>query len=457
MTRLAVLRRCFPTPFLIARTITKTRRRIWCLVSVLLAMVAGPPLWWATQLFGLPDIGDPFDAAAFRAFTIPDDRNAFVLYRQAATLFKPSAPYLKNAGKVNLLTPWPEAAPQARQWLEANREALAVYRQGAERPDALDTATRFDRESDDTFRTLWSFRFLILLEASRLEEQGDMAGAWGWYRAMLRTIHHVGMHGVVWKRNIIQRWQRDLRVRLTTWVDTKKTTPALLRRALDDVAQCEALAPSEQDSLKAGYLHANELLEQPANPGRTVPLNRFARFYDPDFTLNPEQIQALWDWWRFWRREPERSKRVIRLLTANWLAYHDLPPGSRPKPDRRVASFDIYSLGPESPPQARALSPVALDAWFDTAYDAQQVLEFVDASGVRVLERAQDGELLILLAEELYRRDHGTDPPTTEALVGPYLKSLPDHLRADDKGKAVPGATTAQVNPAHEYCPARPG
>jgi len=425
MTRASVLRRSFPTPFLVVRTITKTRRRIWCLVLVLLTFVAGPPLWWATQLSGLPDIGDPFDVAEFRSSSIPDDRNAFVLYRQAATLLKSGWEYLKNSGKVDLLARWSKADPQVRRWAEDNREALARYRQGAERPDALDPDAGVDRESYKTFQALWSFRTLILLEASRLEEEGDMAGAWAWYCAMLRTIHHVGMDGHVQRRNFIQRWHKDLHDRLTTWAADRRTTPALLRGALADVVACEALAPSEQDSLRVGYVDAISMLDDPASPGRQVPLRRFSLFYHPDYTLNPEQIQAIWDWWRFWRREPERSRRVIRLVTANWLAYYALPSEHRPKPHLKVAGLDVYPFGPASPAQARALSPEALDHWFDSAYDAQQVLRYLDASGVRVVERTHDGAILLLLAEALYRRDHGTDPPTPEALVGPYLKSLP--------------------------------
>ena len=34
--------------------------------------------------------------------------------------------------------------------------------------------------------------------------------------------------------------------------------------------------------------------------------------------------------------------------------------------------------------------------------------------------------LVVQLASELYRRDHGTMPLWDEALVGPYLKELPD-------------------------------
>jgi hypothetical protein len=113
-------------------------------------------------------------------------------------------------------------------------------------------------------------------------------------------------------------------------------------------------------------------------------------------------------------------------LTANWLAYHDLPSGNRPKPDPKVASFDVYPLGPQSSAKARALSTEALDRWYHSARDAQEVLRYLDATAVESLERKHHGEILMLLATELYRRDHGTDPPTPEALVGPYLERLPD-------------------------------
>jgi hypothetical protein len=45
-------------------------------VIAVLAIIASPSLSWLLQLTGLPDIGEPFDVAAFRAFKVPDDRNA---------------------------------------------------------------------------------------------------------------------------------------------------------------------------------------------------------------------------------------------------------------------------------------------------------------------------------------------------------------------------------------------
>src|SRR5262249_30521839 len=121
------------------RWLVGSRRRVLCMVLVVLSMAAAPPLWWAVQLIGLPDIGDPFDVAAFRSTTIPDDRNAFVLYRRAVASYK----VLKwsdasTSIPLDLDTQWTTAAPEVRRWAELNREALDLFRRGADRPDAFD-------------------------------------------------------------------------------------------------------------------------------------------------------------------------------------------------------------------------------------------------------------------------------------------------------------------------------
>jgi hypothetical protein len=251
MTRLASLRRSFPTPMLLAvplRWIGKSRRRILGAALLMIVVFAGPPLWWAIQLISLPDIGDPFDFAAFRAFTIPDERNAYVLYCQAAARLKPWVPSRTTTGRqVDWLVSWSKLVPEARQWADGNREALAIYRRGSELPDALGAFPKFRGDHEDLWGMAVSFQYfetLALLESSRLEEQGDMAGAWGWYRAALRTIHHVGMHGTVFRRGIAQRWHMQLSGRLAGWAADSRTTPALLRQAVDDVTACESLPQS---------------------------------------------------------------------------------------------------------------------------------------------------------------------------------------------------------------------
>src|SRR5262249_30539745 len=162
--------------------------------------------------------GEPFDLQAFRSLTIPDDRNAFVLYHQAAALLKPLKPSDPSQDRrVNVLVRWSKAAPEVRRWVEENREALALYRQGAERPDALDPSIASNPvEYVRTDSSLYSFHRMALLEASRREEQGDMAGAWDWYRTALRTIHLVGIRSTLFKRLLAQRWHQELRDQVTS-------------------------------------------------------------------------------------------------------------------------------------------------------------------------------------------------------------------------------------------------
>ncbi len=128
---------------------------------------------------------------------------------------------------------------------------------------------------------------------------------------------------------------------------------------------------------------------------------------------------------------------MLRLAIANWLAYDELPPDRRPAPDMNVSGpHDFYAFGPEAPAQARALSPAALDRWLNSTADALELINRWDLRAFRVRERAKHRALVILLASELYRRDHKKDPPSDEALVGPYLKELPD----DGLGDAGPQA-----------------
>src|SRR6516165_747352 len=87
--------------------------RVMLVVTICLAVAAGAlAIWWLNSLNGLPDIGDPFDVAAFRAFHVPDDQNAFTFLRRAEQALTPSPPRVAPS--------WSEADPQSREWVDAN-------------------------------------------------------------------------------------------------------------------------------------------------------------------------------------------------------------------------------------------------------------------------------------------------------------------------------------------------
>jgi hypothetical protein len=432
MTRSSTLRRGFPTLGYVAapfRWAVRTRRRRWIIAALLVATMSAPALWWSIQLMGLPDIGDPFEKEALGAIRIADDCNAFVLYRQAAAVLKPLKSFGRPPGlPANQPGPWPQDDAEASRWVEENRGAMELYRRGTERTDALDLVPPLSPESWRIVGALRSLHVLAQLEAIRLEHEGDMAGAWGWYRAALRATHHMGLRSSLLMRGHAHRWHAELAGRLETWAADPRTTPAMLRRALDDVVACGSFTPSESYTLMVEYPHLERLLDSRDNPGRYVPLMRMhALFRSSMLVLTPEQMEVVGDAWRFWRREPERSRRVLRLIVANWMAYEAMPPERRPAPDLRLSgSYDFYTFGPDAPANARILPPLSLEHWLDTTTDASELLRTMGFHGLRLQERSSHRALVVRLASALYRRDHRVDPPSEQALVGPYLKELPD-------------------------------
>ena len=99
-------------------------------------------IWWLNSLNGLPDIGDPFDVAAFRAFRLPDEQNAFTYLRRASEKLTPIVGMVggNGADPGELKFSWSIANPTLREWAGENREAFELFQQGAEQADAANPA-----------------------------------------------------------------------------------------------------------------------------------------------------------------------------------------------------------------------------------------------------------------------------------------------------------------------------
>ncbi len=222
------------------------------------------------------------------------------------------------------------------------------------------------------------------------------------------------------------------------------------------MVECDALAPSESYTLKAEYLDVDRLLDDEQLQGFAVPRSWLRPLDSLNIPLTPGQVGAVFSSWRSWVREPERSRRVIRLAIANWLGRYDLPPEDRPPPGSKPdgAGHCFYQLGPSSPAVARSLPPQALAAWLGSTLDANFLFGKWGWRPVRRQERSNHLALLILLGQELYRRDFASDPPTPEALVGRYLKSLPSEFLDDDTDQTIPESGTPKA-PAYLGPPSR--
>jgi hypothetical protein len=434
---------------------SRGRRRLALLLAyATVGLIVGLFAWRAVSLNGLPDVGDPFDIAAFKSVRVPDDRNAFVLYRQAAAQLK------KTAETSDFLTMyrvasggWSKARPTIRAWVGDNRAALATWRRGTERPDAQRDSAEFARKPLDKptlLDDLLPFAWMALLEGSRLEESGDMAGAWGWYNAALRSSRHIGTRTGYQGRAHGLMIHNAVGDRLVPWAKDPRTDAAALRRALRDMVAVEAMTPPFSEALKADYV-------------------RLLHAYDhPDTWLDPDQrpdmpllhFPALRPLAVYFLREPERSRRIARLVFGHWLAYCDRPPAQRPRMSQPIQlgkhwgsiSFPDfpYAVPPGPPDGHHPISAEDLARWMRSSLYAIYVFPSLPiVVSISDQERTSQGVLIVTLAEELYRREHGgAVPKSPRDLVGPYLDRLPDgYLNADPDEADAPAPKPTRPSP----------
>ena len=263
--------------------------RVTLVLAICLAVAAAAlAIWWLTSLNGLPDIGDPFDVAAFRAFSIPDDQNAFAFLRRANEKLTPirgwagEGPYPDDP-KFS----WSIANPKLREWAGENREALELFLQGAEQPDASHPAG--DPTADVDLGSLDSVAFL---EASRRQESGDTAGAWDCYRAVLRMITHIRRRGSTHQRYCARRASRRLQRRLTDWAADPRTTIPQLHTALDEVLKNEPNPDWDIFAIKYGYLELMREIERPMPLSAQQEIEGEWTFGLGDMALSPTMIES---------------------------------------------------------------------------------------------------------------------------------------------------------------------
>ena len=112
----------------------------------------------------------------------------------------------------------------------------------------------------------------------------------------------------------------------------------------------------------------------------------------------------------------------------------------------------LYPVGPDAPAGARSLPPQETASWLVSTIDARLRILVANRYGWpwppdRLQDRRAYIALVLMLATEIYHRERGSLPPSEEALVGPYLKSLPDDGSADLDDGTAPTAGEPSARP----------
>ena len=420
------------------------------LLGLYAAILAGPMLVLIREsmIRSLPDIGPPIDVEAAlvsrQGEGLDPEENAAVWYRRAAAACRPD-PEGRSLDPGDLAAdPRLRGMPWVVAWRRANRQALDCWRIG----------TRCDRIAPEAPDGSWPFdgglAALAMLEAyARLDAEGDPVGAWEPLLGLLRYTQHrrvaalpveldprrgvtpVPSRGTSGVGLPIERVQGLI----FSWAADDRLDAPTLRRALADAKAAAALArPS--DLYRAHLLRLEALLDDPpealiadaravhrgGQPNGSyatppVPIGGTARgIATPVGSPAPGPIP-----WPL-LNEPERSRRLIRLVFANWLARCDEPLALQPPLVRPADGAPWLYDEPTA-----GLTPAELAGWFGDAPVARLLLRDPEALWARsTADQQAIGQVLIDLAEQLYLREHGDLPPTVNALVGPYLDRLPD-------------------------------
>ncbi len=425
------------------RVLLRLMWRIGLLAGLAAAIGAGCLFAWRlTALWGLSSASEPFDTVAFRPPEVPADRDAFALYPRAAARFESVGDDSWRIGINGIvrrgLSSWPIATPDIRSRLIKHGEALGLWRQAADRPEA---SLRGPEDRDLLVGPAMRSLFLLAqLEASRLETEADLDGAWGWQRACLRMVRHIQDYDPLRRASDTQREVvPTVAANVKRWAKDQRVGASLLRAALNDVLAMDVPTTRGSAALKAEYLAVA------------------AKLADPPATL----VRQAWDdicedgddglWYRhlplfhesrwFVRNEPELSRRVARLVFDNWIASCEQPASIwpvgmswRPIRDGGMALVLLDCAGPwDTPTESAGLTAADLSKHFDSAllfrrlYNEDLCFKLTAYYSYVLTRRADTAKLILTLAEELYAREHaGKYPASPEELVGPYLKALPE-------------------------------
>jgi hypothetical protein len=282
-------------------------------------------IWWLTILSGLPDIGDPFDVAALREVTIPDDQNAFTFLRRAHEALTPLPDLPRAARNAAPTVGWSQADPKLRAWVEANRPALERFRQGADQSDGIwqRAGVPYWQRCCDGWRRHRIFHgglmWLALLEGGRRAESGDPAGAWDCYRAVLRMTTHLRRRGCLTLRFLANIVHTQLRQRLATWAADPRTTIPQLRRALEEAVASQPRPEWDAFSLKLEYLELMRFLEQNHDPNYQA-IEEHLTYHLGPIEVPTDISVYLFAGRRFLMREPEAGSRAMRPVPSTpWI------------------------------------------------------------------------------------------------------------------------------------------
>lgn len=361
-------------------------------------IACAPFAYRSSQFATVPDIGDPFDVAAFCEITVLEEENAFKEYCEATRLLtkQPTIDFDEQDFKGESL--WQSVPPEIQKWVEENRKTLTTWQKGTEKPDAL-----YIQPANFTLFTLLpdvqaqhQMSRLARLEASRLAEAGQFEAAWKFNHALFRCSRHVGRHGCPIERLVGTGLHRNAVESTVAWAENPRVTEAMLQQALADVRNSYQLTESFETAIKVEYVaHLNTLAVETSQNNLVKQVQQM------------NQSGDITSFEMFMKGEPEMGRRLMQHWCADLLERYASAANGRAPIPKHLSQSDLIPMI-ENSPVARALIPS------------------LEQAGVALRrEQARQSALETMLAAQIHFRRHGRFPVSADELLQECLPRMP--------------------------------
>ncbi|MFN0050760.1 MAG: hypothetical protein ACKV0T_01125, partial [Planctomycetales bacterium] len=346
------------------------------------------------------------------------ERNAYTLYRQAKDALRPPKDplwrqWFLGRGAVN------ELDEASLEYLESNREALELFREGSERPDAwwpgLNEQPPIASPMD--YQDWYCFTTLAAVEALRLEQGDSPAQAWPWYRCMLQASRHCFRHSSLSELGIGAVIHGHAVTGITRWSNETAVDSATLRMALEETATIYEGGSPLSEILRAEFLAQWETLSDPV--GVWIRTRNLSTGWTQTAIMGGVERRILQFLFYAWG-EPEVGRRTLEHLWGNLLSQCDLPPELRV-----VSSATNKEILYETPadPQTGRLAPAEIERLLFASPLAGRMPRPQQLLQVRDQEEMTQQSLRLHLATVLFRRERGREPKSSEELRDGYLEA----------------------------------
>ena len=381
--------------------------RLWCLSKV-------------------PPAAIPFDVDEFCRIEIEPGQNAFDYFCEATRLKEAVQADYKARNKeipwaeydAMMAKGWSVATDSLKEWLVEHREAMEVWRRGTECSDSL-----YVSPTDINFSTmlpavqeLRTFARLAQCDAMRLESEGRLLeAAEKNYLAILRSGHLARRHGCIIQGLVGVALYSVATERLVKWSENSRLTAEELRSVLKQVKDANQHFEPPSTALKIEDLSTIHSLSRTGWCKESGLAEKYEKF-EPYASTGMEAF--LWI-----LGEPDVARRTVTHVLTNHLREIDKPLSERsPKAETETVGLFV----PPADRSSQSFPPAAIERAVQRSTVAKHVMlsfsQFENAVG---RNRVRGIELELVLAAQIYFREHGEFPAEATDLIPDCIDSWP--------------------------------